>query len=119
MSNPILINGEWRQADASATTFSPHNPSTGEVIAELYPVATLAEISELLDAGLAAAHELRALPVSRVADFLNGYADAIEAAKDELAQIASAETGLPASPRLDTVEIPRTFGQLRQFVVTL
>ena len=62
MSNPILINGEWRQADASATTFSPHNPSTGEVIAELYPVATLAEISELLD----------------------------------------------------TVEIPRTFGQLRQ-----
>lgn len=117
MSNPMLINGEWRQADASAATFSPHNPSTGEVIAETYPVATPAEISELLDAGLAAADELRALPVSQIADFLNGYADAIEAAKDELAQIAHAETGLPSSPRLDTVEIPRTFGQLRQAAV--
>src|SRR5690606_17680969 len=31
-----------------------------------------------------------------------------------LVQIANLETGLPAEPRLRTVELPRTTGQLRQ-----
>lgn len=110
----MLINGEWRAAAADAPTFSASNPATGEKLPESYPVASPAEISDLLDAGLAAATELRALPVSKIADFLNRYADAIEAASDELAAIASTETGLPVAPRLTAVEIPRTFGQLRQ-----
>lgn len=110
----MLINGEWRTASADAPTFSPSNPTTGESLPAAYPIASSADINELLDAGLAAAKELRNLPASHIADFLNRYADAIEAATDELAELASTETGLPVSPRLSTVEIPRTFGQLRQ-----
>lgn len=114
MTHPMLINGAWRTAPADASTFSPSNPTTGETLPEAYPVASAAELGELLDAGLAAAHELRTVPVRHIADFLNGYADAIEAATAELAQIAARETGLPVSPRLTAVEIPRSFGQLRQ-----
>ena len=113
-THPILLAGEWRQPASDAPTFQPHCPSTGELIAEAYPVSSSTEIDALLDAGLAAAHALRDLPITKIADFLTAYAAAIEAATDELAAIASHETGLPASPRLTAVEIPRTTGQLRQ-----
>lgn len=113
-THPILLAGKWASAPADAATFQPHCPATGELIPESYPVTNAAEIDALLDAGLAAARELQHLPTSRIAEFLNGYADAIDAATDELAVIASQETGLPASPRLTNVEIPRTSGQLRQ-----
>jgi alpha-ketoglutaric semialdehyde dehydrogenase len=112
--HPILLAGNWQSAPADAATFQPHCPATGEIIPEYYPVASATEIDALLDAGLEAAHELRSLPLSRIADFLIGYADAIDGATDELAAIASQETGLPVAPRLTKVEIPRTTGQLRQ-----
>lgn len=110
----MLINGQWRSASAEADTFSPRNPTTGETLTASYPVATPAEISELLDAGASAAESLRSLPRQKIADFLNAYADGIEAATEELATLAHTETGLPANPRLAGVEIPRTTGQLRQ-----
>lgn len=110
----MLINGEWRAASADAATFTATNPATGEKLAAAYPVATAAEINDLLDAGTAAAQELRAATTAQLADFLNGYADAIDAAAEELATIAMQETGLPIAPRLTGVEIPRTTGQLRQ-----
>lgn len=110
----MLINGEWRAASADAATFSPFNPATGEKLTATYPIASAAEINDLLDAGTVAAQELRARHVSKIADFLNGYADAIDAASEELAAIATSETGLPVAPRLTAVEIPRTTGQLRQ-----
>lgn len=113
-THPILIAGQWQHASADAATFQPHCPATGEAIDQSYPVATAAEIDALLDAGVAAAAALRDIPTAKIADFLNGYADAIDAATAELAAIASQETGLPVSPRLTNVEIPRTTGQLRQ-----
>src|SRR5690606_7014465 len=50
----------------------------------------------------------------RIAAFLDGYAAGIEAEAEALVALAHAETGLPASPRLREVELPRTTGQLRQ-----
>ncbi len=60
-----------------------------------------------------AARELRRLPASKIAEFLETYADRIEAAKDELVEAAFAETGLARRPRLADVELPRTSDQLR------
>ncbi len=110
----MLINGEWRAASVEAATFAATNPATGEKLAAIYPVATASEIDALLDAGTAAAQQLRSASTAQLADFLNGYADAIDAAAEELAAIANQETGLPVAPRLTAVEIPRTTGQLRQ-----
>ena len=110
----MLINGEWRAASADVATFSPFNPATGEQLETSYPVATAAEINDLLDAGTAAALQLRSASTAQLTDFLSGYADAIDAAAEELAALAATETGLPIAPRLTGVEIPRTTGQLRQ-----
>ncbi len=111
---PQLINGEWRLAAADAATFSPSNPNTGKQHDVVYPVASAAEIGEMLDAGNVAAAQLRALAPSKLADFLNAYANGIDDATEELAGLAHSETGLPVEPRLTKVEIPRTTGQLRQ-----
>ncbi len=81
---------------------------------EGFPIALSEDIDALLDAGTAAATELRAATPAKFAEFLRGYADAIDGAADELAAIASREIGLPIAPRLTGVEIPRTTGQLRQ-----
>jgi len=113
-AQPTLINGQWCPAAADAPTFSPVNPGTGETLGETYPISSAVEINAMLDAGAVAAPALHSLPRSKIADFLNGYADAIENAAAELAAIAAIETGLPVAPRLQAVEIPRTFGQLRQ-----
>lgn len=110
----MLIAGEWRSAPADASTFQPSNPSTGELLPDTYPVASSAEIDALLDAGLSASQTLAETDPTAIAAFLEAYADGIAAATDELAALASTETGLPVKPRLEVVEIPRTTGQLRQ-----
>src|SRR4030042_819579 len=54
------------------------------------------------------------MPPQTVAVFLDSYADRIERHRDALVQMASLETALPGEPRLRSVELPRTTGQLRQ-----
>ncbi|GAB5559609.1 MAG: aldehyde dehydrogenase family protein [Synoicihabitans sp.] len=110
----MLINGQWREASANAPTFSPSNPATGAKLVAAYPFASQDEINAMLDAGTAAAAELQGIAPAKIADFLNAYADAIEANAEALAAMANEETGLPIAPRLTGVEIPRTTGQLRQ-----
>ena len=57
---------------------------------------------------------LRDVPVENIARFLEDYAARIEAYADTLIERAARETGLPQSPRLRSVELPRTTNQLRQ-----
>ncbi len=112
-SEAILVAGRWRQAAASSY-FHSSNPATCDELPEKYPVSSWSDCEEVLTAAADAAEQLRALPVAQIAEFLEAYAQQIEANVDELAQIANAETALPVKPRLADVEIPRTIGQLRQ-----
>ena len=113
MSQPILINGEWRSADASRT-FQAYNPTTRQVIEDEYPVSNWSDCDAALAAAAAAAVEMRNLSGMQIAEFLEAFADRIEARKDDLVDMAHAETALPKSPRLADGELPRTTGQLRQ-----
>jgi NADP-dependent aldehyde dehydrogenase len=114
MSNqPVLINGEWREATSSAQ-FQAHNPKTKEALSHVYPVSDWADCDAALDAASGAAEELRHTPPASIGAFLRAYADGMEARAGELVDAANAETALPASPRLGDVELPRTTGQLRQ-----
>src|ERR1035438_10567725 len=110
---PILITGEWRAAKSSGT-FHAENPATGERLPDEFPVSTWADCDDALSAAAEAASILRATPPEQIATFLTRFADRIEARKTELVEIAHAETGLPKSPRLADVELPRTTGQLCQ-----
>ncbi|MGB7347503.1 MAG: aldehyde dehydrogenase (NADP(+)) [Pirellulaceae bacterium] len=109
---PVLIAGQWRDAD-HRDTFQATDPNTAEKLPAEFPVSTWADCDAALDAASDAARELRKLPAEKIAAFLEAYADRIEAAKDALSDAAFAETGLARSPRLADVELPRTANQLR------
>jgi len=111
--HPVLVAGEWRPAQ-SRRSFGSENPATGEKLPGEYPVSDWADCDAALSAATAAAARLRVSPPDAVAAFLEGYAARIEARKAELVDTAHAETGLPKTPRLADVELPRTTNQLRQ-----
>ncbi|MDP9175057.1 MAG: aldehyde dehydrogenase (NADP(+)) [Planctomycetota bacterium] len=109
---PILIAGEWRQAQFSGT-FRAENPATGQPLSDEYPISTWADCDAALSAATEAANILRDTSAEQRAEFLRGYAGRIESRASELVEIANLETGLPKSPRLAAVELPRTTNQLR------
>jgi alpha-ketoglutaric semialdehyde dehydrogenase len=109
----VWIGGAWEKADASGN-FQAENPATGEKLERHYPVSSWKDCDRALTAARQAADELEQIPAKKIASFLEIYASAIEAAAAELAEVAHQETGLPVSPRLKDVELPRTADQLRQ-----
>jgi NADP-dependent aldehyde dehydrogenase len=112
----VLIAGTWRPARNPAGEFAAVDPTTTKPLADTYPVSTIDDVNEACEAGREAAIALRTMPDApdRIARFLDDYAARIEAASAALVEIAARETALPASPRLSSVELPRTTGQLRQ-----
>ena len=112
MTAKILIDGAWRDADATGT-FQATDPSTNQKLPAEFPVSSWADCDAALTAATAAAREMRRLAPEKIAAFLELYADKIEAAKDSLVDAAHRETGLAKSPRLADGELPRTSNQLR------
>ncbi len=112
-SHPVLIAGEWRPAQSTAT-FHASNPATGDALPDEYPVSSWADCDAALSAARDAADQLRHTPPAHIAAFLQRFAERLDARKDELAQQAHVESGLPKSPRLAVAELPRTTDQLRQ-----
>lgn len=112
-SEPVLIAGEWRDADPTAT-FQVDNPTTKETLAPVYPVSSWTDCDAALNSAADAFEKMRSLSGERIAEFLEAFANEIEARADDLVEMAHAETALPKSPRLADVELPRTTGQLRQ-----
>ncbi|MGN6627387.1 MAG: aldehyde dehydrogenase family protein, partial [Tepidisphaeraceae bacterium] len=114
-ARPVLIGGQWR-ASQCVETFRAVNPRTGQVHDDAYPVSCWPDLDAALAAAASAGHRLRTSPdaADRIGAFLDAYATALEANAEALVAAASFETGLPATPRLKDVELPRTTGQLRQ-----
>jgi 2,5-dioxopentanoate dehydrogenase len=114
----ILLGDGWQKAQA-VDAFQAVNPKTGQTLPDSYPVSGWPDIDAALSSAANAARALRALDDAdlRLAAFLEAYADGIDASADELVAVASSETGLPITPRLKAVELPRTTGQLRQAAV--
>jgi NADP-dependent aldehyde dehydrogenase len=120
MTQPILIAGQWRGAHSSGV-FRAENPATREPLDE-FPVSTWDDCDEALRVAAEAFHARwvndwppdKRHDASQFAAFLDEFAARIEARKDDIAEMAHRETGLPVSPRLADVELPRTTSQLRQ-----
>jgi 2,5-dioxopentanoate dehydrogenase len=110
---PVLINGEWRRSKSDGS-FKAVNPTEKKSMPQEFPVSTLEEVEDALQAGYEAVLALRSISPNKIADFLEQYASNIEARTDELVEIAFQETALPREPRLRSVELPRTTNQLRQ-----
>jgi len=110
---PLLIAGEWRAARESAESFRAIDPSSGEAIGPAFPVSGESDLQAALTSACAVADELAGAPPSGIADFLDGYAQAIDDDATTLVALAHAETALPADTRLAKVELPRTSRQLQ------
>ena len=112
----VLVAGGWRPSIDASETFTALNPATGEPLADRYPVSGMPDVEAACRAGHEAAVELLATPdrPERIAAFLEGFASRIEQHAEALVAMANAETALPVTPRLQSVELPRTTGQLRQ-----
>ncbi|MCS6978463.1 MAG: aldehyde dehydrogenase (NADP(+)) [Gemmatales bacterium] len=111
--HPVLLGGTWR-ASAGLETFTATNPRTTEPIPDRYPISPWAEVEAALQAAEQAFREMLEMPAEVRARFLERYADRIEARRAEIVAMAEAETALPAEPRLNSTELPRTTDQLRQ-----
>ncbi len=110
--HPVLIAGKWRDANFS-DTFQATDPNKNSKLVAEFPISSWDDCDEALDAAVDAARQLRKMPAAKIAEFLERFADRIDAAKDALVEAAFAETGLAKSPRLVDVELPRTSNQLR------
>ena len=95
----VLIAGDWRES-RSQETFQAENPATAEVLPDEYPISPWEDCDDALNAAVAAAGVMRRLPAERIGGFLQRFADRIEQRKDELVEMGSTETALPAAPRL-------------------
>jgi NADP-dependent aldehyde dehydrogenase len=111
---PVLIAGEWREAKSPAGSFQAVNPSLKAKLPEIYPVSSAEDVDRTMTAAQQAVAGLRSLSPEVIADFLEAFANNIEARKNDLVEMAYTETALAREPRLASVELPRTTNQLRQ-----
>ena len=103
----ILVAGQWRDSDASES-FQSANPALDEMLPERFPISSWSDCEAILNAACEAAEQLRALPPTKLAEFLESFAKHIEANAERLVSIDNLETALPIKPRLADVELPRT-----------
>ena len=108
----VLIDGHWVREEA-APVFSSKDPNTAQAIEGSFPVSSWATCDRALESAHAAFRISRGLDPAKIAAFLEDYASRIQADAAGLVEIAHRETGLPKSPRLMDVELPRTINQLR------
>lgn len=113
ITQPVLINGEWR-ASVGTRSFRAHNPKTREATPDSYPVSPWPEIDEAMRASARAFEQLRWISPDQIAAFLDKFADLFEERRSRISELAELETALAREPRLNSVELPRTTGQLRQ-----
>lgn len=106
-----IIAGKYSQAGKQIFfSVDPHTRKNGDVS---FHNATSKEIDKAVPAAADAFAITRHYPAAKLADFLDGVADEIEALGDQLLETADSETAL-GLPRL-TGERTRTTGQLRAF----
>ena len=111
---PVLIAGQWRASQDPAGELHTEDPSRKEALPAVYPVSSREEVLEAIAVGKRTAIAMRNISAGQRADFLEHYADRIEAHAAALVDKAHQETGLPQEPRLNSIELPRTSDQLRQ-----
>ncbi len=109
----VLIDGVWSPSSSSGS-FQATNPTTGQPIAKDFPISQWADVDQALCAAQDAFRKLAGIDPEQIALFLEKYADLIANDKETLVQLAHEESGLPTSPRLGDVELPRTVAQLKQ-----
>lgn len=111
LTGKSLIAGEWTgEIEGGFTAF---NATSGEALVQTYADASEADVNQAIISAQAAFQSYGPLPAGQRAKFLRTIGEQIVALGDELVDIATTETGLPAM-RIQG-ERGRTVGQLNLF----
>lgn len=113
-TRPILLNTQWTPENNPANAFHAVNPATGKEHPDRYPLSSLETLQAMAQNAATAARKLNRCPPEQIAHFLDQHADNISQRRQEIAQRAHEETGLPITPRLCQTEMDRTVDQLHQ-----
>ncbi|MDQ7995797.1 MAG: aldehyde dehydrogenase family protein [Luteibacter sp.] len=92
--------------------FDVMNPATGTVLAQA-PAASAAQLDEAIAAAKAAFRTWSTLGYERRQVYLNAYADALEAHRDELARLLTLEQGKPLKTMAEP-EVDQSISWIRQ-----
>ena len=109
---PVLIGGAWREPEV-VDVYGAEDPATAQPLAPRFAVSDWSDVDAALNAAASAAATQPTPPAERIAAFLRDYAQRIEADAEAVCATAAQETGLPVTPRLKDVELPRTTNQQR------
>ncbi len=110
LSGQHYIAGEWLNGP---DVFQADSPATGNKLPTKFQHGTEELVDQAVTAAQACAEEFAAMLPAKRAEFLRAIADEIDARGDEITEIGTLESALPAA-RL-TGERGRTVGQLRFF----
>ncbi len=111
--HPVLIGGNWQQANFSET-FQAYNPATGGKLPELYPISDWKDLIRALEESHKVTLDLAGTSPETRARFIKLYADLLEKNKDRITSQTHLETALPLKSRLRSNEFSRMINQLRQ-----
>ncbi len=110
---PVLVAGQWRDADYQ-TTFQATDPNKNRKAAGRVSGQLLGGLRRGPRCSGRSSRELcDVCRPAKIAEFLERYADRIDAAKDALVEAAFAETGLARARVWPMSNCPRTSNQLR------
>lgn len=109
---PILINGEWRDANFPVSSFKAVSPASGKQLPDSFPVSSFLDLDEMLQADENERGLIEKCNFGQRADFLELVAAQIENSAEELCQTANAETGLEKTFLLEK-ELANTTANLR------
>ncbi|KMS53554.1 aldehyde dehydrogenase [Novosphingobium barchaimii LL02] len=105
----LSIAGKLVEAD---TGFDVINPATGQVFAQA-PAATAAQMEQAIAGGKAAFKGWAALSDEERQSYLNAFADALEANRDDLIRLLVLEQGKPAQT-MAAPEVDQSISWIRQ-----
>jgi acyl-CoA reductase-like NAD-dependent aldehyde dehydrogenase len=108
---PYYLSIAGKLVEAS-DRFDVMNPATGTVLAQA-PAASAAQLDEAIAAAKAAFRTWSALGYERRQVYLNAYADALEAHRDELARLLTLEQGKPLKTMAEP-EVDQSISWIRQ-----
>ena len=115
LTGQMLIAGE--PVRGSGKQIRAFDPTAGQELEPAYSYGDASDVDAACAAAAAAFAEYRSTTADKRAQFIEGIASNLEAAKDAIVERAVAESGLPQA-RL-TGEVGRTTGQLRLFAGVL
>ncbi|HEX8602067.1 MAG TPA: aldehyde dehydrogenase family protein [Pseudoduganella sp.] len=96
----------------SETTFDVVNPATGALLARA-PAGTIAQLDDAIAAASTAFKSWSAIGYDKRQQYLNDYADALEAHRDELARLLVLEQGKPLKTMAEP-EVDQSIAWIRQ-----